>query len=185
MMRFNNLPWYQVEDWGQTAYYTPALAGSQTLLMAILKHFEIADPGFGKRRALVHELKGVKRYQYPPLGLERIGFIRHPLDRFISLLKNLKTGQPIKVPHQLRDYTDLQVLKHVMLRLEENMHWIPQAHGLQGANWILPIYDMEEELPIKVAAAHETVYPLDLSQDLRLAVCNLYSLDCKLYDQVM
>lgn len=180
--RFNNLPWYHVPEWGQVAYYTPALCGSQSLLCAILDYFEIEDPGFGHRRALVHSLKGKVVYtQYPPLSLYKVGFIRHPVDRFKSLLKALRRGDPIKVPYQLREYTPLQVLKHILLRLDENMHWIPQCYGLSGADHIVPLEEMGEHCEWVKRKEHESADDIEISHELWCAVLNLYQLDDNIY----
>lgn len=181
--RFNNLPWYHMPEWGEIAYYTPALCGSQTLMRFILAELGLEDPGFGKRRALVHEQKGVVQwYQYPPIHLHRVGFVRDPAERFNSLLKNLYSGSSFKVPYQLRDYTPLQVFKHILLRLEENMHWIPQAHGLQGASAIHRLEDMSEVLGTPIHE-HQTHGYVSVDDELRNAIEEMYSLDCRLYDE--
>jgi hypothetical protein len=179
----NTLLWYKPNRWNFSVHCS-AKAGSQTLLKAILAEYDIPDPGFGNRRAVVHhqlvkEYEGMVMAEEVPTSFHAYQFIRHPARRFESLWKDQVRDHGQGIPSDLWDCSPDDLLWYIGQHLYDNPHWCPQSVATPFATSVFPIEAMSLVVPGVNRPAHTTDGEVP-EYDTRLLL-HLYRFDLQLY----
>ena len=174
----NTLMWYTVPEWNMSIHCS-AKAGSQTLLKAILKHYRITDPGFGRRRAEIHYRFPWMASEIPPPHYRAVQFVRGPVQRFKSLWKDKVRGHGQGIPSHLWDSSPDELLDNVEKHLYENVHWCPQFVVQPYADDIVQLESFNRYCPVEVEPGNTTEGDVPDFNVKRLR--RLYDLDDRLY----
>jgi len=127
---FHQLPWYTIPHLG-LSWHASAKAGTQTLLRVILREFNMADPGYGHRRMRIHKdlvAEGLVLAEQVPTGKWCEQIVRHPWDRFNSLLKDKCFGGGDGVPAEMYNIENSrELVDYIKRNPYGNVHWTPQS----------------------------------------------------------
>ena len=174
----NTLLWYHPLRW-DAAIHCSAKAGSQTLLKAILTEYNIPDPGFGQRRALVHhELVATGRVEATtrPETYNAYQFVRSPKDRFESLWRWGCRDKNQGIPSELWLCDPDELLWYISDHLYDNVHWCPQFVATPMATAAMPLESIGEYIPTYEEIINTTA-PGDIPEYDQDFLYQLYSMD--------